>query len=168
MQLLTAWVVGHTDRFRAASSNCPVINWLSFVGQVDGNYLRWYADFEKFPWEDPAEHIRRSPLMYVGNVTTPTMLMTGVKDLTPTTWWPVDTWTRTTSAPSFVYGCSGGGVLTAWVVGHTDRFRAASSNCPVINWLSFVGQVDGNYLRWYADFEKFPWEDPAEHIRRSP
>ena len=79
--VLTAWVVGHTDRFRAASSNCPVINWLSFVGQVDGNYLRWYADFEKFPWEDPAEHIRRSPLMYVGNVTTPTMLMTGVKDL---------------------------------------------------------------------------------------
>ncbi len=30
----------------------------------------------------------------------------------------------------FVYGCSGGGVLTAWIVGHTDRFAAASSNCP--------------------------------------
>ena len=66
---------------RAASSNCPVINWFSFVGQVDGNYLRWYADFEKYPWEDPSEHIRRSPLMYVGNVTTPTMLMTGVNDM---------------------------------------------------------------------------------------
>jgi dipeptidyl aminopeptidase/acylaminoacyl peptidase len=79
--VLTAWVVGHTDRFRAASANCPVINWLSFVGQVDGNYLRWYADFERFPWEDPSEHIRRSPLMYVGNVTTPTMLMTGVLDM---------------------------------------------------------------------------------------
>ena len=79
--VLTAWVVGHTDRFRAASSNCPVINWFSFPGQVDGNYLRWYADFEKFPWEDPSEHIRRSPITYVGNVTTPTMLMTGVMDL---------------------------------------------------------------------------------------
>lgn len=79
--VLTAWVVGHTDRFRAASSNCPVINWFAFVGQVDGNYLRWYADFEKFPWEDPSEHIRRSPLMHVGNVTTPTMLMTGVLDM---------------------------------------------------------------------------------------
>ena len=32
-------------------------------------------------WEDPTEHLQRSPLMYVGNVTTPTMLMTGVKDL---------------------------------------------------------------------------------------
>lgn len=79
--VLTSWVVGHTDRFRAASANCPVTNWLSFPGQVDGNYLRWYADFAKFPWEDPSEHLRRSSLMYVGNVTTPTMLMTGVLDL---------------------------------------------------------------------------------------
>ena len=79
--VLTAWVVGHTDRFRAASSNCPVTNWFAFPGEVDGNYLRWYADFEKFPWEDPSEHIRRSPITYVGNVTTPTMLMTGVMDL---------------------------------------------------------------------------------------
>jgi hypothetical protein len=43
----------------------------------------------------------------------------------------------------FVYGCSGGGVLTSWVVGHTDRFAAASANCPVTNWLSFVGTTDG-------------------------
>jgi dipeptidyl aminopeptidase/acylaminoacyl peptidase len=79
--VLTAWTVGHTDRFAAASSNCPVINWMSFVGNVDGNYIRWYDDFEKKPWEDPSEHIRRSPLMYVGNVKTPTMLMTGVLDM---------------------------------------------------------------------------------------
>jgi dipeptidyl aminopeptidase/acylaminoacyl peptidase len=79
--VLTAWVVGHTDRFTAAASLCPVIDWVSFVGQVDGNYLRWYDDFEKFPWEDPSEHIRRSPLTYVGNVTTPTLLMTGVLDM---------------------------------------------------------------------------------------
>ena len=41
----------------------------------------------------------------------------------------------------FVYGCSGGGVLTACTVGHTDRFAAAASLCPVINWLSFVGET---------------------------
>ena len=79
--VLTAWTVGHTDRFAAAASMCPVINWISFVGNVDGNPLRWYEDFEKFPWEDPSEHLRRSPLMYVGNVKTPTMLMTGVLDM---------------------------------------------------------------------------------------
>jgi dipeptidyl aminopeptidase/acylaminoacyl peptidase len=77
--VLTAWTVGHTDRFAAASSNCPVINWLSFVGTTDGS--SWYRNFAKLPWEDPTEHLKRSPLMYVGNVKTPTMLMTGVNDL---------------------------------------------------------------------------------------
>jgi dipeptidyl aminopeptidase/acylaminoacyl peptidase len=77
--VLTSWVVGHTDRFAAASANCPVTNWLSFVGTTDG--IGWYRNFENLPWDDPSEHLRRSPLMYVGNVTTPTMLMTGVNDL---------------------------------------------------------------------------------------
>jgi dipeptidyl aminopeptidase/acylaminoacyl peptidase len=77
--VLTAWIVGHTDRFAAASANCPVTNWLSFVGTTDG--ASWYRNFERLPWDDPSEHLRRSPLMYVGNVTTPTMLMTGVNDL---------------------------------------------------------------------------------------
>jgi dipeptidyl aminopeptidase/acylaminoacyl peptidase len=77
--VLTAWIVGHTDRFAAASANCPVTDWLSFVGTTDG--ASWYYNFEKLPWEDPSEHLRRSPLTYVGNVKTPTMLMTGVKDL---------------------------------------------------------------------------------------
>ncbi len=77
--VLTSWIVGHTDRFRAASANCPVTNWLSFVGTTDG--ATWYRNFDEFPWDDPSEHLRRSPLMYVGNVTTPTMLMTGEMDL---------------------------------------------------------------------------------------
>ncbi len=77
--VLTSWIVGHTDRFRAASANCPVTNWLSFVGTTDG--ATWYKNFDSFPWDDPSEHLRRSPLMYAGNVTTPTMLMTGEMDL---------------------------------------------------------------------------------------
>jgi dipeptidyl aminopeptidase/acylaminoacyl peptidase len=78
--VLTAWIVGHTDRFAAASSNCPVINWLSFGGTTDINV--WgYKRFAKPPWEDPGPPLKHSPLMYVGNVKTPTMLMTGVNDL---------------------------------------------------------------------------------------
>ncbi len=77
--VLTAWIVGHTDRFAAASVNFPVTNWLSFVGTTDG--VSWYRNFEHYPWDDPSEHLRRSPLMYVGNVKTPTMLMCGVNDL---------------------------------------------------------------------------------------
>jgi dipeptidyl aminopeptidase/acylaminoacyl peptidase len=77
--VLTSWIVGQTDRFAAASVNYPVTNWFSFVGTTDG--AGWYYNFEKFPWEDPTEHIKRSPLMYVGNVKTPTMLMCGENDL---------------------------------------------------------------------------------------
>jgi len=77
--VLTAWIVGHTDRFRAAVSMRPVINWHSFVGTTDGSM--WYYQFKKFPWEDPLEYAVRSPLHYVGNVKTPTMVMTGEADL---------------------------------------------------------------------------------------
>jgi dipeptidyl aminopeptidase/acylaminoacyl peptidase len=77
--VLTAWIVGHTDRFRAAVSMRPVINWHSFVGTTDGPM--WYRQFKKYPWEDPQEYAVRSPLHYVANVTTPTMVMTGEADL---------------------------------------------------------------------------------------
>jgi dipeptidyl aminopeptidase/acylaminoacyl peptidase len=77
--VLTAWIVGKTDRFRAAVSMRPVINWHSFVGTTDG--ASWYRQFEQYPWEDPMEYAVRSPLHYVANVTTPTMLMTGTADL---------------------------------------------------------------------------------------
>ncbi len=77
--VLTAWIVGHTDRFTAAVAKAPVINWTSFIGTTDGP--GWYRNFEYMVWDDPEEHLRRSPLMYAGNVTTPTMVMTGEKDL---------------------------------------------------------------------------------------
>jgi dipeptidyl aminopeptidase/acylaminoacyl peptidase len=77
--VLTAWIVGHTHRFTAAVSMRPVINWHSFVGTTDG--ASWYRQFKKYPWEDPMEFAVRSPLHYVDNVTTPTMVMTGEADL---------------------------------------------------------------------------------------
>lgn len=77
--VLTAWIVGHTDRFAAAVSMRPVINWHSFVGTTDGP--SWYHQFRKYPWEDPMEFAVRSPLHYVANVKTPTMVMTGESDL---------------------------------------------------------------------------------------
>ena len=77
--VLTAWIVGHTDRFRAAVSMRPVINWHSFAGTTDGP--TWYQQFQKYPWEDPMEYAVRSPLHYVANVKTPTMVMTGEADL---------------------------------------------------------------------------------------
>jgi dipeptidyl aminopeptidase/acylaminoacyl peptidase len=78
--VLTAWIVGHTDRFRAAVVVKPVINWTSFVLTADmTNYFYRYW-FDGFPWDDVQSYWKRSPLAYVGNVHTPTMLMTGEVD----------------------------------------------------------------------------------------
>jgi dipeptidyl aminopeptidase/acylaminoacyl peptidase len=78
--VLTAWIVGHTDRFRAAVVVKPVINWTSFVLTADmTNYFSRYW-FASFPWEDEQSYWKRSPLAYVGNVHTPTMVMTGEVD----------------------------------------------------------------------------------------
>lgn len=77
--VLTAWIVGHTNRFAAACAMRPVINWHSFVGTTDG--ASWYYQFEKYPWQDPNEYAKRSPLSYVENVQTPILIMTGEADL---------------------------------------------------------------------------------------
>jgi dipeptidyl aminopeptidase/acylaminoacyl peptidase len=78
--VLTAWIVGHTDRFRAAVVVKPVINWASFVLTADmTNYFYRYW-FDGFPWDDVQSYWKRSPLAYVGNVRTPTMLITGEVD----------------------------------------------------------------------------------------
>ena len=63
----------------------------------------------------------------------------------------------------FVYGCSGGGVLTAGSSATPNASRPRRANCPVINWLSFVGTTDG--ASWYYNFAKLPWEDPSEHLK---
>ncbi len=78
--VLSAWIVGHTDRFRAAVVVKPVINWTSFVLTADmTNYFSRYW-FDGFPWDDVQSYWKRSPLAYVGNVHTPTMLITGEVD----------------------------------------------------------------------------------------
>jgi dipeptidyl aminopeptidase/acylaminoacyl peptidase len=77
--VLSSWVIGHTNRFAAAAVRCPVIDWLSFAGQTDIP-LFTYSFFNKPFWEDPTPWLQHSSLMHVGNVTTPTLLMTGVLD----------------------------------------------------------------------------------------
>ena len=78
--VLTAWIVGKTDRFRAAVVAKPVINWSSFVLTADVNNFFYRYWFGAQPWEKPEEYWRRSPLSLVGNVKTPTMLLTGEAD----------------------------------------------------------------------------------------
>ena len=78
--LLTAWIVGKTDRFRAAVTQKPVINWTSQVLTTDGYTQMAKYWFGAMPWEDQAQYWRRSPLSLVGNVKTPTAVMVGEED----------------------------------------------------------------------------------------
>jgi len=66
----------------------------------------------------------------------------------------------------YVSGCSGGGVLSSWVIGHTNRFAAAAVRCPVIDWLSMTGHTDVP-LFTYSFFKKPFWEDPTEWLAHS-
>jgi acylaminoacyl-peptidase len=78
--VLTAWIVGHTDRFSAAVVAKPVINWYSWVLTTDDPASGADYWFGAMPWDDLQGYMRRSPLSYVGNVKTPTMMMTGEVD----------------------------------------------------------------------------------------
>ena len=70
------------------------------------------------------------------------------------------------TAHMYVSGCSGGGVLSSWVIGHTDRFAAAAVRCPVIDWLSMTGDTDIP-LFTYSFFQKPFWEDPSDWLSHS-
>ncbi|RUO26454.1 peptidase S9 family protein [Aliidiomarina minuta] len=78
--VLTAWSIGHTDRFAAAAVVNPVINWYSFVLTADMyNYFTQYW-FPGMPWDNLEHYMKHSPISYVGNVSTPTILFTGESD----------------------------------------------------------------------------------------
>ncbi|MDH3440443.1 MAG: S9 family peptidase [Gammaproteobacteria bacterium] len=78
--VLSAWIVGKTDKFAAAVVAKPVSNWVSESLYSDIHRTVPGYWFEKYAWEDPEEYWRRSPLSLVGNVNTPTMLLTGEQD----------------------------------------------------------------------------------------
>ena len=78
--IATAYAVGLTDRFNAAVAAKPVINWLSKPLTADSMVGQIYHQFPGPPWEHVEHYWKRSPLSLMGNVTTPTMLITGEND----------------------------------------------------------------------------------------
>ncbi|MFW6079812.1 MAG: S9 family peptidase [Gemmatimonadota bacterium] len=78
--VLSAWIVGHTDRFAGAVVQKPVINWYSWALTADMYPFGVRYWFPGTPWENTEHYMERSPISYVGNVTTPTMLITGEVD----------------------------------------------------------------------------------------
>jgi len=70
---MSSWIVGHTDRFKAASIGAPVVD-LGFQNLTDDieGFLPSY--FKTDPWNDWSLYDAHSPLRFVQNVKTPVML----------------------------------------------------------------------------------------------
>ena len=129
--ILTAWAVTKTDRFAAAASVKPVINWMTMALAADiGQFIRrhWIrAD----PWSDPDAYLSKSPIMNVDKVTTPTLMMVGEED------WRTPTW----EAEQFYTGLKMNGVDTAliripgsphYIAGRPSRLIAKTDN--IMGW----------------------------------
>ena len=78
--IATAYAVGLTNRYKAAAVVKPIINWLSKVLTGDSYLYQTYFQFPGVPWENVEHYWQRSPLSLVGNVQTPTILITGEND----------------------------------------------------------------------------------------
>ncbi len=141
--LLTAWIVGNTDRFAAAASVKPVINWSSFVLYSDLPQFFYRYWFAGAPWEDPEEYWRRSPLSLVGNVTTPTLMMVGGADIR----------TPRAETEQFYSALHLNGVPTRLVI-IPESFHGISNSRPS-RLLTKVAEI----LRWFEEYDPGPSEN---------
>ena len=78
---MTNWIIGHTERFKAAASQRSISNWVSFFGTTDIGYF--FADDQNnaTPWSDIDKLWFHSPLKYADKVTTPTLFIHSEEDL---------------------------------------------------------------------------------------
>lgn len=76
---MTAWVTTKTDRFKAAQADRMISNWFSWYGSSEAQGLTEFEFYGK-PWENPDLYWDLSPLKYVQNVTTPTLIVQSEED----------------------------------------------------------------------------------------
>ena len=76
---MTNWIIGHTDRFRAAVTQRSVYNLYSFVGSSDIGF-DLYREFNGYPWDNPETYHRCSPSSYVKNIKTPLLIIHSEQD----------------------------------------------------------------------------------------
>ena len=77
---LSCWIVGNTDRFKAAVPENPVTNWVSFYGISDIGVYFAVEELGGHPYEIPEIYAKCSPITYAHNCTTPTLLVQGEAD----------------------------------------------------------------------------------------
>jgi dipeptidyl aminopeptidase/acylaminoacyl peptidase len=78
---MTNWVIGHTDRFKAAVTQRSVSNLVSMYGSSDFNWAFQYEFGDQPPWENLENYWRQSPMKYIGNAKTPTLIIHSEQDL---------------------------------------------------------------------------------------
>lgn len=77
---MTNWIISHTDRFKAAVSQGTVFNRLSSFGTSDFGHMRGDAAEPALPWTHLEQLWRESPIAYIGNARTPTLILHGEAD----------------------------------------------------------------------------------------
>jgi dipeptidyl aminopeptidase/acylaminoacyl peptidase len=77
---LTNWIIGHTDRFRAAVTQRCVSNLHSFYGTSDIGWFFGDMQFGGTAWEQRERYMKYSPISYVANMTTPLLIIHSEND----------------------------------------------------------------------------------------
>ena len=77
---MTNWVIGHTDRFKCASSQCSIASYISMFGTSDTGYSFPMFGFRTNIWEDFGRYWSHSPLKYADKVRTPTLFVASEND----------------------------------------------------------------------------------------
>ncbi|MGB1205840.1 MAG: S9 family peptidase [Chitinophagales bacterium] len=77
---MTCWIIGHTTRFKAAVTQRCVSNLLSMWGSSDVNWVFQQIYKNETPWENPENYWRMSPMKYIGNAKTPTLVIHSEND----------------------------------------------------------------------------------------
>ncbi|MDJ0921340.1 MAG: S9 family peptidase [Henriciella sp.] len=143
--ILTAWAVGQTDRFAAAASVKPVINWMTMALAADIGQLIRRHWIRADPWSNPDAFLNFSPIMYVDKVTTPTLLMVGEED------WRTPTW----EAEQFYTALKMNGVETALIrIPGSPHYIAGRPS-------RLIAKTD-NIMGWFAKFDPAKTEDASE------
>jgi len=131
--ILTAWIVTKTDRFAAAASIKPVINWMTMALAADiAQYVRRHWIRED-PWSNPEAFLKFSPIRYVDKVVTPTLMMVGEEDYRTPTW----------EAEQFYTGLKMNGVDTALI-------RIPGASHGITGRPSRLIALTDNIMGWFA------------------
>jgi dipeptidyl aminopeptidase/acylaminoacyl peptidase len=77
---MTNWIIGHSDKFKAAVTMRGICNWISDYGTTDIGFYFNPDQIGGTPWDNFSKYWEKSPLAYVSNVRTPTLILHSDED----------------------------------------------------------------------------------------